>query len=258
MDERAFDSLTRKLSNSTNRRTLIGGVFGLLLGAFRAAQSRPASAQMTCTYALIDCYVHQICVNGICEDCPQGLIPCDAYCADLSTDPNNCGLCGRYCASGVCENSSCLVASACSPGLTLCGTGCSDLSSDIYNCGYCGNVCGGIPAPGYSGVGECVNGTCQSVCLPEADYCDGECTDLSISNEHCGSCGNRCGDGQPCCQGRCVSRDSAERFCDWCGCLGGWPQGCNADEICDRGLCVSVELCAELLTDCNGSCKDLL
>jgi hypothetical protein len=78
------------------------------------------------------------------------------------------------------------------------------------------------------------------VCLPEADDCGGECTDLSWDVRNCGSCSNQCASHEICCAGNCVSRESAERFCDFCGFQGGWPQGCNDDEVCNGGLCLPV------------------
>jgi hypothetical protein len=71
--------------------------------------------------------------------------------------------------------------------------------------------------------------------------CDnsGTCVDRDIDSGNCGACGNRCGVDQDCCSGRCVSRGDAERFCGGCGMYQLWPDGCDADETCDRGVCIS-------------------
>jgi hypothetical protein len=39
--------------------------------------------------------------------CPLPSLDCDGVCTDVTSDPNNCGGCGRVCASGVCTNSTC-------------------------------------------------------------------------------------------------------------------------------------------------------
>ncbi len=138
------------------------------------------------------------------------------------------------------EVSSAEAQGGCPAGLTDCFGRCVDLSSDTYHCGACGRDCTGIPNPGYSSIGQCVDGQCQPVCLPDADICGDQCTDFSIDPWHCGGCDVRCaGAGESlCCGGRCVSEFSAERFCDFCGQPGGWPQGCAPGEICDRGVCI--------------------
>lgn len=132
-----------------------------------------------------------------------------------------------------------LAQGGCSAPLTDCGGQCVDLQSDTFHCGMCGNACAGVPGPGESSIGECVDGICVAVCLEDADDCDGTCTDLSWDFQNCGSCGNRCSDEQICCDGRCIGPSDASRFCGDCGFLAGWQQGCNADETCDGALCIA-------------------
>lgn len=127
---------------------------------------------------------------------------------------------------------------SCQAPLTECAGSCVDLSTDTYHCGYCGGACMGVPAPGQSSVGQCIDGQCQPVCLEDAAYCDGSCTDLAIDFLNCGSCGSQCSGSQVCCAGRCISETDADRFCESCGLLGGWPQDCHEDEECDGAVCV--------------------
>lgn len=73
--------------------------------------------------------------------CPSGQAVCGASCADLASDPRNCGACGRTCASGqVCQSGACGLA-PCPAGQTRCGASCAALSSDAANCGACGRIC---------------------------------------------------------------------------------------------------------------------
>jgi len=76
---------------------------------------------------------------------------CTLGCANLQTDPSNCGACGRqcptlYCGGGQCSTDVCL-----SPRV-MCGSVCVDLSSDEHNCGACGRRC----------FGSCGSGLCIS------------------------------------------------------------------------------------------------
>src|SRR5688500_11557129 len=68
--------------------------------------------------------------------CRQNEAQCGGVCANLRTDPKNCGACGTACAAGqVCDLGRC--AAGCSAGLTQCGQSCIETSSDPANCGAC-------------------------------------------------------------------------------------------------------------------------
>ena len=238
MDDQRFDSITRHIAGFSRRSFLKSG-FMAAAGAAFGLRRNLAGGQAPCT-TLADCGAVPICEGESCVDCFGGYLLCGAYCADLVTDPLHCGACGNVCPTGICQAGVCIDVPACDPGLTRCGTDCIDLQVDVYNCGVCGSFCGGIPGPGHSSIGECVQGQCEAVCLPGADDCDGQCTDRDWDVRNCGSCGNQCLPGETCCLGQCVDRGSAERFCDFCGFQGGWPQGCNDDEVCSGGLCLAA------------------
>ena len=40
--------------------------------------------------------------------CPAPMLACGDVCTDGSSDPNNCGRCGRTCASGICQTGACV------------------------------------------------------------------------------------------------------------------------------------------------------
>ncbi len=90
--------------------------------------------------------------------CAPTEVSCAGLCAQLVSDPHNCGICGATCAAGArCVSGSCTVPGAdwsadseltrprrfvrCPVGFSDCGSGCIDLRIDTANCGTCGNVC---------------------------------------------------------------------------------------------------------------------
>lgn len=247
MDGTRFDELARSLGRSVSRRTALKGAIAAL--ASRSMSTPAQAAQQTCPIlepcaqeSGIACVTLQatdgeclcafrpmtkaaICTRAVCVSDSE--CPADQRCATGWCD-DGLGRCHSLCAAQG-DRETCLA------GNTRCGSRCVNLASDIWNCGACGHQCefgGDQPAE------ICVEGQC--VCPPEyTGTCgQGYCTNEQIDRNNCGSCGNTCGTGALCCSGRCVSRQDAERFCDWCGYLGGWPQGCLADEVCDRGVCV--------------------
>jgi hypothetical protein len=106
--------------------------------------------------------------------CSRPLINCYGACVNTSTDPKNCGVCGRVCTTGICANGAC----GCPAGLSSCGGSCVNVSTDPLNCGSCGTSCGagmvccnGVCAPccDYNGAGgvnaACTDGT--TICCPK-------------------------------------------------------------------------------------------
>lgn len=70
--------------------------------------------------------------NGIDDDCDW----VTDNNVDVSSDPANCGECGRRCDS-VCSAGVCL----CNAPFEMCGLGCAHLEADPDNCGACGREC---------------------------------------------------------------------------------------------------------------------
>jgi hypothetical protein len=107
-----------------------------------------------------------------CPGCTYGYVP-GPTCVDVLSDSNNCGACGRACATGqICSSGNCIqpcendqvcglggCLASCPTGLTACGGGagataiCVDFRNDPKNCGGCGTSCP-----------SCVDGTCVGIC----------------------------------------------------------------------------------------------
>jgi hypothetical protein len=119
-------------------------------------------------------------------DC-SGKTDCDGTCADLATDPLNCGACGRTCvvANGdaICVGSDCAVG-ACANGFADCDddplTGC-EVAVDCQEGGACTTTCGSM------GGLACAD-ACAPVCNPLGescnavdDDCDGACDQGAIA-----------------------------------------------------------------------------
>jgi hypothetical protein len=131
---------------------------------------------------------------GTGEVCSCG--ECQSECGDLNTDAANCGVCGGECDSGdVCCCGECMAEADCPETCTMvpipdqlaCGDGdaCVDTRGDLYHCGECDNPC--------TGGDRCGDGICTSeICTGEDVYCEGHCTNLNTSQNHCGRCGNAC------------------------------------------------------------------
>ncbi len=155
-------------------------------GTCRALQSDPVacgSCNRTCaaptggTAACASGECAGTCTNNrtVC-----GLAPLHGggQCVDLTSDPNNCQLCGHDCpvptgGSATCTNGVC--GGACATGGTVCdadattnnGGACRSLGTDPANCGTCDNVCA-TPTGGTAG---CANGSCTGTCPSSEQLC---------------------------------------------------------------------------------------
>jgi hypothetical protein len=257
MDALTFDRWTTAFAARPTRRAalrlLAGGVLAPLLSPRQARAARQG--------------------EGVCF--PEQTL-CGASCADLLTDPLNCGSCGTVCDFNTefCQNGQCVVPEdgpeqggpgSCDGGLVLCDGACVDPFSDPLHCGACqfscveGAVCqGGVCT--VPGGGGCLAGS-------ELTFCNGVCVDLLNDSINCGACGVVCSVDDRCIQGFC-SLDCVDRTncagvcidtindplnCGFCGNV------CAAGVICQQGACVPGSLgCYAGFTDCAGSCVDLL
>jgi len=176
-------------------------------------------------------YLHMTstCVNGTCEPVcekvtrymkpPLTFADCNKVLEDgceinVSTDPNNCGACGKKCADGVaCIDGKC----GCDPGFDVCNGECVDVRNDDDNCGACGNACQTPPdagaAPEHMHYG-CIDKQCGQLKCDDAAGetwadCDqdqkngcevyvGAVWGSEFDPNNCGKCGKQCTGDQLC------------------------------------------------------------
>ncbi len=187
--------------------------------------------------------------------CPSDTRLCNATCATIASDPQNCGQCNRACGEKeVCSDGQCAL--GCAAGKTDCSRSCVDLKTDKKHCGACGNACGANYA--------CVGGACE--CNAAGfEVCGGACVDTKKSAEHCGACGNACPAGQACFGGvcdtvcnaglsrcgplpsTCVDLQNDRQNCGACG------VPCGGQQVCAAGVCT----CAPHLMQCGTACIDV-
>jgi len=161
------------------------------------------------------------CGDSKCETakCFEGFADCngdfegDGCEIELSSDPQNCGACGKACAPGqFCQDKIC----RCAPQETNCalidGTPfCVNLETDPQNCGVCSHLC---PQPPFdTGKEICRYGRCALECPSGYADCDDRVdngceTFIAADPRNCGGCGVQCDQalGQPCVDGACLLR----------------------------------------------------
>lgn len=129
------------------------------------------------------CTRGETCGGGACS-CVDSMCPgpwgAGMVCANLQSDPTNCGVCGANCGfESTCVSGEC----ACAADRTYCYGGCVDLQSSEGNCGACGAGCP-IGA-------ECLAGECE--CPAATSFCPGlGCVNLQTDLTSCGACGRAC------------------------------------------------------------------
>ena len=195
------------------------------------------------------------CINGVCTvQCLENQENCNGTCADINTDPGNCGGCGNVCNDNeVCIEGSCKF--YCPSGQEACGEACFNLNTDSTHCGKCDVVC-------EKGM-TCESGSCTSICKPEETFCEESetCADLTNAFANCSTCGHACEAGQVClkgecrqncgesavaCNGSCIDPASNASFCGAKGkCTDDLSESedfkgieCAQNETCTDGLCV--------------------
>jgi hypothetical protein len=190
---------------------------------------------------------------------------CNGACVDIAQDPNNCGLCGVVCSSGVCTLSvgggaiclptgpsdNCLA--TCGPGNVCVAGAClgSSCEQDVGVLPFCaaqdGNVgvcCPSLSGPGLLGPIPCVDaandplncGGCGFQCPAGQSCTNGVCSGAPAD---CGIgrigafCNLDAGSGNICCPGTgCDDLSTDSRNCGACG------NACAAGLSCIHGICI--------------------
>ncbi|MCB9554303.1 MAG: SUMF1/EgtB/PvdO family nonheme iron enzyme [Myxococcales bacterium] len=176
--------------------------------------------------------------NGGVESCDNRDNDCDGRADegyDVTTDANNCGVCGNVCAypnaQGICDTGRCR--------LQRCNPGFADIDGNPVN--GCETAC--VPTPDGS-----------EFCNDQDDDCDGridEGFDFESDIDHCGGCDQPCDvrNGDPFCNGG---------ECAILNCLPGFV---DLDRRVDTGCeCAitngGIEICDGVDNDCNGTVDD--
>jgi hypothetical protein len=149
---------------------------------------------------------------------PPGLL-CAGVCADVTSDPNNCGACGNACGAGTtcvsgqcqcdatsCPNGCCASATGpCSNSATACGRACTNCTNLPANA-----IAATCSASGQCQITACAVATPAVTVLhgcgshPAVDYADCDqnfangCETIADTATSCGGCGFACGAGQTC------------------------------------------------------------
>lgn len=189
-----------------------------------------------------------VCSASAClvGSCNAGWGDCDGKAstgceANLSSDPLNCGGCGKACGpSDQCIGGACTL--VCQGGQTDCNGACVDLQTDASNCGTCGKAC----APNEA----CISGACSVVCQPGHVNCSGLCVDTASDAFNCGACGRAC-------SGVNVASRTCEGGVCTSSCQLGYgncaqPAAPNPDDGCEKDVSADDQSCGS----CSNSCAD--
>ncbi len=216
------------------------------------------------------CTAAQSCVDGLClarpaTACTASYALCDAgggaFCADVASDPRNCGGCGAACGAGLaCVAAQCAPV-ACGDGGS-CPAGLSCLASGFCGSGDCSVACPGGQVCVHGGCFAEPGGvSCPSPFSPCRSAAGAYCADLQEDALDCGACGAACDAGSACFAGVCTACPPGQTPCPGgCADLSGDPNNCGScGNGCGAGSCVngSCQCSGGPAASCAGSCVNL-
>ena len=236
------------------------------------------------------------CGGGTCAvgTCEVGFADCDGALwngceTEIAKDPENCGGCGKACATVSGGKLSCVSgacgAAVCGPGFADCDvdpkTGCEvSLATDVKNCGLCANACPTVAhaTAGCSafvcGIGKCDTGYedcfggatdgCETSVLDNPDHCSGcgkACAAVANGTRACaaGACKiGTCNTGYDDCDGKldtgCESKLASDPAnCGKCGTA--CPKPSHAAAACSSSTC-GLGVCETGWANCNSDDTD--
>ncbi len=181
------------------------------------------------------------CASGVCAPaCANGYASCDGDpingCeTSLTTNVNNCSVCGKQCSNA--NGSTSCVGGACTPscssGFGSCDSnpdnGCeTNLNTSTANCSACGKQCTNA-----NGTTSCVSGACTPSCASGYASCDSNpdngCeTNTNTDVNNCGTCGHVCSNpnGSVSCSGGTCQIGCSAGYAD---CDGNTNNGCETN-----------------------------
>jgi hypothetical protein len=207
VSDSGLDTGSRAASSTTASRTASGTSAAATSTGSVLTTTGPSTGTVGSTAATMSATASSLSASSGCAP-PATLCPFDGgTCADLASDPDNCGGCGLACAvpnaTTACSDGACVLVE-CNPGFADC-TGCPECGCEtniqsVDNCGSCGNVC----AAGAHATAVCEGGQCHLACDPGFADCS-SCEECGCV-DNCGACGNVCVSdaGPPGCVTGCV------------------------------------------------------
>jgi len=219
-----------------------GGIDATVDGMTSCPQFNLQTDPQHCGTCTTVCPSGEVCTQGACKaTCDPPTVKCSGeagICADITSDPNNCGACFNSCSStipdagpdtgtgnpdsgvpppdggfdagtgwsfpaGDCDASKCSL--VCGGASALCSDNlCWDLQNAHDHCGSCTTPC-------QADVQWCTHGNC---CSTGQEYCGSACTSVLTDVNNCGSCGNVCPTSAPVCiNGGCSKQVAVNTVC---------------------------------------------
>ncbi len=208
--------------------------------------------QTTCKQDAQDASKHD------CKCASAGQSYCETAhgCVDLTSDHDNCGVCGLACLAGeMCKSGTCTCPTS---GALYCDENAQGVKDGTYAC-ITANTIKNCYGCGVSCAGQSICDTTSKACacvdsMNKLDktkrYCAGKCLDTQTDALNCGGCDIKCPTASACSAGKC----SCGTGLSWCG--SGSTFACiqTANDVNNCGSC--GHKCGSGEECCGGTCKN--